>query len=231
MRDLRIFKRGTSELKRIVLTFDDGPNPYATPEILDILRRENCKAAFFLIGDRAESYPEIVKRIVDEGHTIGGHTQKHGGSDGKEPYHEFLLGNRSIEKISRKPVHYIRVPQLMYNAVDNGIPRVKELYEQPLREKNLRNEIIVADCSIITHDWFIRIPIWLMLLKVKIQLHNGAIINMHDGSENTSELKTRAVRTVRMLPTLIQQIRARGFEIVDISELEPVFIVKEIRTL
>ncbi len=63
--------------KEVLLTFDDGPNPENTPKILDILQEENVKAIFFLIGNKAEKHPEIIARILSEGHLIGDHTYTH----------------------------------------------------------------------------------------------------------------------------------------------------------
>ena len=63
--------------RRIALTFDDGPDPVTTPAILDVLRAYNLKATFFVYGARAERHPEIIKRIVGEGHTLGNHTYYH----------------------------------------------------------------------------------------------------------------------------------------------------------
>lgn len=62
---------------RILLTFDDGPHPDYTPAVLDILRKHNHKAIFFCPAKEAEKYPEIVRRIISEGHTIGSHTYQH----------------------------------------------------------------------------------------------------------------------------------------------------------
>lgn len=62
------------------LTFDDGPNKIITPKILDILKSENIKASFFVIGKCVEKYPEIVKRAYDEGHYIANHTYSHNNS-------------------------------------------------------------------------------------------------------------------------------------------------------
>jgi peptidoglycan-N-acetylglucosamine deacetylase len=70
-------KYGTKDKKKLVLTFDDGPDPIYTPQILDILSRENVPAAFFLIGINAENNIPIVKRIYREGHEIGNHTFTH----------------------------------------------------------------------------------------------------------------------------------------------------------
>src|ERR1700722_18597188 len=61
----------------IALTFDDGPNPVDTPKLLDLLREKNVKATFFVIGKRADQYPEIVRRAWAEGHLIANHTWSH----------------------------------------------------------------------------------------------------------------------------------------------------------
>src|SRR5690554_2938235 len=62
---------------RIYLTFDDGPDPESTPQILDVLREHQAMASFFLIGEKAEKHPEIVGDILAEGHTVGQHGYKH----------------------------------------------------------------------------------------------------------------------------------------------------------
>lgn len=63
--------------RKVYLSFDDGPHPQHTPELLDLLRQHGVKATFFLIGDQAQRHPELVQRIVDEGHAIGNHSMTH----------------------------------------------------------------------------------------------------------------------------------------------------------
>lgn len=63
--------------RQVLLTFDDGPHPVNTPYVLDVLKRLNLKAIFFLVGTNVRKYPEIVRRISQEGHTIGNHTYFH----------------------------------------------------------------------------------------------------------------------------------------------------------
>src|ERR1035437_853454 len=63
--------------KEIILTFDDGPVPGVTNKMLDILRDYNIKATFFVIGKNAKAHPELMKRILDEGHTVGNHSMNH----------------------------------------------------------------------------------------------------------------------------------------------------------
>src|SRR5690625_542181 len=71
--DTMIYKAETNE-KIVALTFDDGPDGKYTPQILDVLKKHNVKASFFLLGSRTEKYPDVVKRIFQEGHTIGNHS-------------------------------------------------------------------------------------------------------------------------------------------------------------
>lgn len=63
--------------KVVYLSFDDGPHPVATPFVLDELKKYNAKAVFFCIGKNVIAYPEIYRRILDEGHSVGNHTQNH----------------------------------------------------------------------------------------------------------------------------------------------------------
>jgi peptidoglycan-N-acetylglucosamine deacetylase len=68
---------GDRNARSVSLTFDDGPHEEITPMMLDMLKRNNVKAAFFIVGARAEKNPEILKRIVAEGHMVGGHSYSH----------------------------------------------------------------------------------------------------------------------------------------------------------
>ena len=65
------------EEKKIALTFDDGPHPVYTEQLLDGLKKRNVKSTFFILGEQAELYPDIVKRMRKEGHLIGNHTYSH----------------------------------------------------------------------------------------------------------------------------------------------------------
>jgi peptidoglycan/xylan/chitin deacetylase (PgdA/CDA1 family) len=63
--------------KNVALTFDDGPSPRWTPQVLDILKKNNVKATFFMVGKNARAYPSLVRRVVAEGHTVGNHSYSH----------------------------------------------------------------------------------------------------------------------------------------------------------
>jgi peptidoglycan/xylan/chitin deacetylase (PgdA/CDA1 family) len=92
-----IVYRVRTELPLVALSFDDGPHPEFTPEVLEILKRHEAKATFFLIGERALRYPEVVARIRTEGHEIGNHYFKNGATVGHSD--EEFLGN--LERTER----------------------------------------------------------------------------------------------------------------------------------
>ncbi|MGI5902414.1 MAG: polysaccharide deacetylase family protein [Desulfitobacteriia bacterium] len=97
----------------VVLTFDDGPDPNYTPRLLTILARQNIKACFFLNGEKAAQYPEIVKRILEEGHLIGSHGYVHKHAWLMSPWKTWALWDRGIstlENITGQKVHYVRSP-------------------------------------------------------------------------------------------------------------------------
>ncbi|MDA1017441.1 MAG: polysaccharide deacetylase family protein [Planctomycetota bacterium] len=77
---------------RACLTFEDGPHPEYTPRILDVLKAEKVTGTFFLIGEKSQAHPDIVRRIVDEGHVVGNHTWTH-------PHPGTLSGSALVEEI------------------------------------------------------------------------------------------------------------------------------------
>jgi len=74
---LPILSRGSRRASRVALSFDDGPDPEVTPQVLDLLDRHGLKAAFFLIGEKAQAHPELVREILRRGHEVGNHTWHH----------------------------------------------------------------------------------------------------------------------------------------------------------
>lgn len=99
--------------KQIAITFDDGPHPVYTPQLLDGLKERGIQASFFLMGKNAESYPEIVKRMADEGHLIGNHTYSHvqlTRLSSENACEEIQKTSRIIQNITGQEVDYIRPP-------------------------------------------------------------------------------------------------------------------------
>lgn len=97
----------------LALTFDDGPNPKWTPRLLDVLGEHGVKATFFLLGSRAQAEPELVRRIVAEGHLIGNHSWSHPNlalSRAGRVREELALTSHALEKITGERIKYFRPP-------------------------------------------------------------------------------------------------------------------------
>lgn len=103
----------TTEIKKIALTFDDGPHPVYTPKLLDGLQKRGVKATFFVTGENAEANPDIIKRMQEDGHLIGNHTYSHiqlTCSNRDTFKKELIKTNEVIKEIADVDVVYVRPP-------------------------------------------------------------------------------------------------------------------------
>ncbi len=99
--------------RAVALTFDDGPNPDATPAILDALAARGVKATFFILGRHAERWPDLVRRVADEGHALGNHGYFHRKLHFKSPAYvrtDLQLGTRAIEQAAKMRPRLFRAP-------------------------------------------------------------------------------------------------------------------------
>ncbi len=99
--------------RKIAITFDDGPHPYYTEQLLDGLKERGVKATFFVTGMHAEQYPELICRMSDEGHLIGNHTYSHiqlSSSNSETFKEELIQTNEVIEELTGQEVQYVRPP-------------------------------------------------------------------------------------------------------------------------
>ena len=196
--------------KKIAITFDDGPDPTWTPKILDVLKQQHAKAAFFLIGLQAEKYGSLTKRIYEEGHEIGNHTFTHPDiSNISKRYMrvELNLTERLFAgRLGVKPVLF-RPPY----SIDQEPDTADQV--RPLEIAQNMGYITVGD-KIDPNDWRDdpRPSAEEITEQVLKQVNNGNIVLLHDGGGDRRE-------TVRALPMIIGQLRARGYEIVPVSEL------------
>ena len=99
--------------KKIAITFDDGPHPVYTEKLLDGLKERDVRATFFVLGEKAEAYPEIIERMEKEGHIVGNHTYSHIQlqSGNRDQFRdELVLTNEVINGITGREVQYVRPP-------------------------------------------------------------------------------------------------------------------------
>jgi peptidoglycan/xylan/chitin deacetylase (PgdA/CDA1 family) len=181
----------------VALTFDDGPDPMDTPKLLDLLREKNVKATFFVIGKRADQYPEIVRRAWAEGHLIANHTWSH------RPLFCFLTPSRLRSEIERGTESVRRIcgfrPHLFRSPV--GL-------RHPLLRPYLKNAgLEYISWTIRTRDTFARNS-GVLAQRILKQAASGDIILLHDHLPGGTQVMLEA------LPRVIDDLRQRGFEFV-----------------
>jgi peptidoglycan-N-acetylglucosamine deacetylase len=202
-----LYHQGAGDAHEVALTFDDGPDPEWTSKILDVLKAAKVKAAFFLVGVNAERYPNLVRRIVDEGHEIGNHTYYHPNLALCWPEHIRLELNATqllIQTLTGRATTLFRPPY----AADTQPARLAEL--TPLKIAQDQNYLVVLE-NIDPQDWA-RPGADVILQRVKQQRHDGNIILLHDAGGDRSQ-------TLEALPRIIEYLQARNDTIVPLSKL------------
>jgi peptidoglycan-N-acetylglucosamine deacetylase len=202
-----LYHQGAGDAHEVALTFDDGPDPEWTPKILDILKAAKVKAAFFLVGVNAERYPNLVRRIVDEGHEIGNHTYYHPNLALCWPEHIRLELNATqllIQTLTGRVTTLFRPPY----AADTQPSRLADLI--PLQIAQDQNYLVVLE-NIDPQDWA-KPGADVILQRIKQQRHDGNIILLHDAGGDRSQ-------TVEALPRIIEYLQARNDTIVPLSKL------------
>ena len=187
-----------SKHKAIALTFDDGPWPTTTKQILEILKKNNIKATFFWVGRYLQAYPDIGKQVAAAGHAIGNHTWNHQYIKYNEEgaAREIDRTSSLIEELTGIQTSIFRPPGGILN---NGLAA----YAQ---KKNYAVVVWSADSL----DW--RALTESLMDNVMRQAKSGGIVLMHDGGGNRA-------RTVKALPDIIARLRKEGYIFVTVPEL------------
>ena len=197
---------GPADGNRIALTFDDGPCSGYTEQILDILRRHDVKATFFVCGQNVERSPEILRRIQAEGHTIGNHSYSH-----PFPFfrsraffaREIDLTQEAIEKVTGKRPKFFRPP---FGARWLGLqPVVKAL------------GLSLVNWSDTGYDW--KLGTEGIVREALKTLGPGSIILLHDGDRAYPSQRADRSPTVKALPAILEGAVKAGFTFVSLDEL------------
>jgi peptidoglycan-N-acetylglucosamine deacetylase len=202
-----LYHQGAGGEHQVAITFDDGPDPRWTPQILDILKAANVKAAFFLVGVNAERYPGLVRRIVNEGHEIGNHTYYHPNLALCWPEHIRLELNATqllLETITGRATTLFRPPY----AADSSPTQLTDL--APLKIAEDLNYLVVLE-NIDPQDWA-KPGADIILRRIKQQRHDGSVILLHDAGGDRSQ-------TVEALPHILDWLHTRGDTVVPLSTL------------
>lgn len=196
---------GNAKRHSVALTFDDGPSP-DTPAILEVLKRENVRAAFFLIGEKVEEFPDIVREIAAAGHDIGNHSYSH-------PIFLFCTPKRTLREMQRtqeiiketvgfapslaRPPCGVRTPAY-FDAAEKLSLQTVMWSDTGFDWKNFSGEQIAE--------------------KVLETVQSNSIILLHDGD---SEQKSDRTATAEALPIILRGLREKGLRVAPIIEVCP----------
>jgi len=176
-----------SHEKSVYLTFDDGPIPESTPFILDTLRAFGIKATFFMVGENVERYPDLMQRIIDEGHQVGNHTFNHYGGM-RHSLDDYRANVMKADDLIHS--HLFRPP--------HGWMRHDQY---ALLSKQFR--IVMWD--VVTRDYSKWMTAQNILDNVKHYVRNGSIITFHDSLKSIDKLKFA-------LPESLKWLKEQGYE-------------------
>ena len=202
-----------SDTKRAFLTFDDGPSSI-TNTILDVLKQENVKATFFVLGSRVEAKPDVVKRIYDEGHYIANHGYSHVYENiyasPQAVLDEYNKCNEAVKNAIGVPEynsHLFRFPGGLVGGKYADIKcQANELLEQ--------NNIVHVDWNALNGDAEtnnLTIDFELLRLQETVQNKNSIVILMHDAPAKKV--------TAEALPQIISFLREQGYEFKNFYEI------------
>ncbi|MCH7322801.1 polysaccharide deacetylase family protein [Solibacillus sp. MA9] len=184
----------SNKTKKIALTFDDGPHPKVTLQILEILERYNAKATFFVVGNEVKKNPKILKSVADAGHEIGNHTYNHTKLT-TLPLQKAKLQIDSTDAVIKATIgHNATVFRPPYGAYDKTI----------INQLKVPNILWTID----TLDWKHRDP-KKTLAAVQKNARNGSIILMHDIHQTTADA----------LDPILATLQEQGYEFVTVSEI------------
>ncbi|WP_169713520.1 polysaccharide deacetylase family protein [Paludifilum halophilum] len=195
-----VIYNGSRKTKKIALTFDDGPDKQYTGQILDILKREKVSATFFVIGRMARKHPDMLKRIVQEGHVLANHSWSHRYFP-KLPMNqverEIEKTNRVVKKVTGKEMTLIRPP---YGAADG------------VRKKIHDKGFMIVNWDVDTRDWRSGRTAEAVVKSVKKHAAPGSIILLHSAGGSRDH-------TVQALPEVIAYLKKQGYSLVTVDDL------------
>lgn len=185
--------------KVIALTFDDGPSAVSTVQVLDILKKNNIKSTFFVIGKNLKLYPELGMRIVTEGHVIANHTWSHTYHFMNPQVAAYEIDSTSnlIFQTTGVKTTLFRPPGGMMN---NGVVAYA---------RNQKYAIIMWSADSVDYS---RPPVPKLIRNITQEAKPGGIVLMHDGGGNRSH-------TIQALPQVIEHFKKQGYSFVTIPEL------------
>ncbi|WP_127529653.1 polysaccharide deacetylase family protein [Paenibacillus kobensis] len=200
----RVFKRGRAK-REIALTFDDGPDPRYTPQLLDLLQRYGAKATFFVVGAHAERHPELLKRMQDEGHVIGVHNYEHKTN--------WLMRPKTVKR------QIERTNEIIMNATGQ-----RAVYYRPpwgivnIFDYSLRNLQIILWSSLFG-DWRYKVGAKQLEQRMMKKLRPGEVMLLHDCGMTPGADENAPENMLKALDNVMREGVRRGFRFIAIDEM------------
>lgn len=195
---------GKRDRKIVALTFDDAPDPRFTPEILDVLAKYQICATFFVVGERAAKHPELVDRIIKEGHVIGNHSYNHSVFSTLSMY-QFEQQIRKTDAIIR------RITGVSPNFIR---PPYGELLPKQVAWGKV-NGFTIVNWDVDSEDWKKNPSSARVLANIRKTLQPGSIILQHAGGGEGQDLSG----TINALPVLIEWLQGKGYDLLTLPEM------------
>lgn len=202
----RVFRRGSGE-HEYALTFDDGPDAQYTPQLLDLLKRYNAKATFFVVGSHAEQNPELVKRMHDEGHLIGIHNYVHKSNWLMRPAtvsKQIMKTDKIIHSITGERTSYYRPPWGIVNLFD-------------LKKRGGKFKIVLW--SAMFGDWRERIGADRLTERILNKLQPGEVLLLHDCGTTAGANPDAPQQMLIALERVLEEAERRGLKSIRIDEM------------
>jgi peptidoglycan/xylan/chitin deacetylase (PgdA/CDA1 family) len=187
--------------KAVAITFDDGPNPIYTPQVLEIFAKAEGKATFFMIGEQMNDHPEIVKLVADQGHEIGNHTYSHPKLSELTPedcFSEIERTEQMIRELTGQAPAVFRPPYLDYNHDTISVAQNK-------------GYSMIGALNLGAQDWE-QPGVEHILSASRKCVKNGSILIFHDGYGDRSQ-------TIQAVQLLVSELKSEGYQLLTVSEL------------
>ncbi len=202
---LRYYRHGRRDQMKVALTFDDGPNPPRTDQVMEILQRRGARGTFFVLGKWVERFPQAFQRIVDNGHCVGNHSHLHQAQLGDFDRAEAAIGNLLGRPTGFLRAHYFNFFTCLHSPVALA-PGMK-----------------IVDADVNPADYAKPEPEAIIDATLSDpSLAGGSIIDLHDGREFDDDARRLAspLPMIQALPAIVDGLQSRGFELVGLDEME-----------
>lgn len=185
----------SSGMKVVYITFDDGPVPEVTPQVLDILARYKVKATFFMVGENVDKHPDLYRRVLAEGHSVGNHTYHH------------------VKGMRMRLSTYLNEVRLCEEAFtrQQDVSGSTLLFRPPYgrswwwqRKAIAQQGYRICLWDVLTHDYSAAQTPEKMMDTIRRYTRNGSIINFHDSVKSNQ-------RMLSTLPQAIEWLQAQGY--------------------